>query len=314
MPAPVGPPKDDRQPAATTGAGVSARSAPGVPPESAGARMLAATADLAGRLPLPVLRGIGALVGVLVAGASARYRRKLVDNLRRAGYPGLGWSLRAAAGAGTMAAELPWIWRRSPEALAPYVRCDDLAVIEQAEAAGRGILFLTPHLGAFEMTARWYALRAPITVIFREPHKALLRPLVRRVREVGRMRAVPASLSGVRALLRALRAREAVGLLPDHVPGAGDGEWASFFGEPAWTMTLPQQLVRSTGAAVVFAVGERIPGGWRIHLSRLDEAPTPQHLNTRIEALVRRWPAQYLWGYNRYKRPAAAERERRATN
>src|SRR5690606_26024647 len=118
--------------------------APPEPSDSAGARALAAMSRLAGRVPLPVLRGIGAVLGVLVAAASAGYRRKLVDNLRRAGYPGLRWSLKAAAGAGTMAAELPWIWGRSAAALNRYVRCDDLAVIEQAESAGRGILFLTP--------------------------------------------------------------------------------------------------------------------------------------------------------------------------
>jgi KDO2-lipid IV(A) lauroyltransferase len=111
-------------------------------------------------------------------------------------------------------------------------------------------------------------------------------------------------MAGVRAMLRALRAGEAVGILPDQVPGEGEGEWAPFFGEPAWTMTLPRRLAQATGAAVVVAVGERVPGGWRLHLERLAEAPTPEALNACMERLIRRWPDQYLWGYNRYKRPA----------
>ncbi|MFP5413296.1 MAG: lysophospholipid acyltransferase family protein, partial [Gammaproteobacteria bacterium] len=242
--------------------------------------------------------------GVLVFAASGAYRRKIVANLRRAGHPGLAPALRAAAGAGRTVFELPWIWGRPPEALAGRMACADEALLDAFEAEGRGILFLTPHLGSFEATARWYARRAPITVMFRDPRKALIRPLVRQSRNTASMRAVPAAMAGVRAMLRALRAGEAVGILPDQVPGEGEGEWAPFFGEPAWTMTLPRRLAQATGAAVVVAVGERVPGGWRLHLERLAEAPTPEALNACMERLIRRWPDQYLWGYNRYKRPA----------
>lgn len=274
------------------------------PREGFGARALAGVFQALGRLPLPVLRGIGALAGVLVFAASGAYRRKIVANLRRAGHPGLAPALRAAAGAGRTVFELPWIWGRPPEALAGRMACADEALLDAAEAEGRGILFLTPHLGSFEATARWYARRAPITVMFRDPRKALIRPLVRQSRNTASMRAVPAAMAGVRAMLRALRAGEAVGILPDQVPGEGEGEWAPFFGEPAWTMTLPRRLAQASGAAVVVAVGERVPGGWRLHLERLAEAPTPEALNACMERLIRRWPDQYLWGYNRYKRPA----------
>lgn len=259
-----------------------------------------------GHLPLGALRAMGAVLGVVVFAASAAYRRKVLANLARAGLtqPSMAW--RAAAGAGRTILELPWLWSRSPDALADRVRCADLAVLEAAEAEGRGILFLTPHLGAFDATARWYAGRAPITVMFREPHKSWLRPLVHRSRNVDGMRAVPAAMAGVRGMLRALRAGEAVGILPDQVPGEGEGEWAPFFGEPAWTMTLPQRLARTSGAAVILAVGEQIPGGWRLHLWRFDGEPAPSALNGWMEGLILRWPDQYLWGYNRYKRPRRA--------
>lgn len=277
-----------------------------------GARALATLFGMMGLLPLPVLRGIGGLAGLLVFGVSGGYRRKLVANLRRAGYPGSRPALRAAAGAGSTIFELPWIWGRPPQALAGRMTCADESVLADARAEGRGILFLTPHLGSFEATARWYALRAPITVMFREPRKELIRPLVRQSRNIGSMRAVPAERSGVRAMLRSLRAGEAVGILPDQVPDGGEGEWAPFFGEPAWTMTLPGRLARATGAVVVVAVGERVPGGWRLHLDRLTDPPTPQVLNACMERLIRRWPRQYLWGYNRYKRPAGAPQPARS--
>ena len=205
-----------------------------------------------------------------------------------------------------MAGELPFIWMRPSAAIARRVHCDDLAVLEAAERAGRGILFLTPHLGAFEVTARWYALRAPITVMFRPPRKPALGALLARARGGEGLHPVPAALSGVRAMLRALRAGAAVGVLPDQVPGAGEGRWAGFFGEPAFTMTLPMKLAQATGASVVIAVGERVRGGWRIRLQAFESLPTPEALNAQMEELVRLAPHQYLWGYNRYKRPDGA--------
>lgn len=275
---------------------VPATSAPAAAPT-----LLERTLAVLGRLPLRVLRTAGAVLGLLVFAVSGSYRRKLVSNLHRAGYRGARITLAAAAGAGTTLGELPWIWSRPARELQARVELSDetlLAVIEQSR---RGVLFLTPHLGAFEMTARWYAARAPITVLFREPRQALLRPLFERVRNADGMRAHVADVAGVRALMRALRAGEAVGLLPDQVPGVGQGQWALFFGAPAWTMVLPQRLAQATGALVMLAAGERTARGWRLHLEPVDEIPTPELLNRRIESMVRRWPAQYLWGYNRYK-------------
>ena len=205
-----------------------------------------------------------------------------------------------------MSAELPFIWWRSPTELAKRVRCADVAVLEQAEGEGRGIVFLTPHLGSFEMTARWYGRRAPITVLFRAPRKASLGALLDAARAGAGVRPVPATLSGVRAMLKALRAGEAVGLLPDQVPGAGEGRWAPFFGEPAYTMTLPMKLAQASGAAVILAVGVRETGGWRLSLERFKGEPTPERINACMEALIRSAPEQYLWGYNRYKRPHGA--------
>ncbi len=268
---------------------------------SAGARRLLIMARLMACLPLRLLRAIGAPLGLIVYASSGAYRAKLRGNLARAGEGSRRAAWRAASQAGQMVAELPFVWLRPPEALQARVVCTDLAVLEAAERTGRGILFLTPHLGAFEATARWYSARAPITVMFRPPRQALLAPLLDRARNSVGMRAVPAALSGVRAMLRALRSGEAVGLLPDQVPGRGEGRWVVFFGEPAYTMTLPLRLAQASGAAVVMAVGERVPGGGRLHLEALEAPPTPEALNAFMERAIRRLPDQYLWGYNRYK-------------
>ncbi len=263
-----------------------------------------------GRLPLRTARSLGWLLGWIAYAASPGYRRKIRTNLCHAGLdsPAMRW--RVAGEAGRTMGELPYVWTRPLALIAGQVRCEraDLDVLEDAERAARGVLFVTPHLGAFEVAARWYATRAPITVLFKPPRKPWLRPLVVFARERDAMRAVPPTLGGLRAMLRALRDRQAIGLLPDQVPSAGEGRWASFFGEPAYTMTLPERLVQQTGARVVIAVCERVvrPPGWRLRLEAMPETPSPEALNERMQRCILRSPEQYLWGYNRYRRPPGA--------
>ena len=105
-----------------------------------------------------------------------------------------------------------------------------------------------------------------------------------------------------------------MGLLPDQAPKVGEGRWANFFGKPAYTMTLAARL-SECGAAVIMVWAERLPGGTGYHFHL--QAPTQpldgdtetrtQQINHEIEQLIRQCPAQYLWGYNRYKRPRGAE-------
>lgn len=277
-------------------------------PEAERGGLALTTLRCLGRLPLPILRGLGAWLGWITYVASAGYRRKLRGNLQRAGLDSRAMRWRAAGEAGRTIGELPFVWSRSLQAVAGLVRCDDRQVLVEAESAGRGVLFVTPHLGSFDVAARWYATRAPITVLFRPPRKQWLRPLVAFARNRDAMRAVPPTVGGLRAMLRALHAHQAVGLLPDQVPGIGDGRWVPFFGEPAYTMTLPERLVLQTGARVVLAVCERVsrPAGWRLHLEPVDGAPSAESLNARMEQCILRHPTQYLWGYNRYRRPPEA--------
>jgi KDO2-lipid IV(A) lauroyltransferase len=121
-------------------------------------------------------------------------------------------------------------------------------------------------------------------------------------------------MAGVRKLLRHLRGGGCSVVLPDQVPGVGEGEWAEFFGRPAYTMTLLGRLQEASGAALVFCYAERLAGaaGFTMHFAPMDgelprdRAAAARRINEGVEALVRQCPLQYLWGYNRYKRPAGA--------
>lgn len=263
------------------------------------------TLRILGTIPLSVASLLGRLIGIMTWVASPGYRRKLSDNLRIAGF-GPGHVRRSAImEAGRMMAECPYIWTHKPRHIGRRVMATETATIEQAERRGKGVLILTPHLGSFEMAARFYAGRRPITVLYKPPKLEFVRRWLVAARSVDGIRGVTPTVGGLRTMVRTLRRGDIVGLLPDQVPTEGDGVWAPFFGQPAYTMTLPQRLVEMTGCSVVLAVGERLGGGkgWRMHFEALDELPTPAVINQRFETLIRRRPEQYLWGYNRYKRP-----------
>jgi Kdo2-lipid IVA lauroyltransferase/acyltransferase len=260
-------------------------------------------------LPLPVLHALGAAVGWLSFLASGTYRRRFLDNAAQAGY-GLSQVRAAVAEAGKLVAEVPRLWFGRPVP----IEWEGAPLIAAAQARGRGIVFLTPHLGCFEATAQGYAARfGPITVLYRPARKAWLRDLVDTSRDRANLAAAPTTLAGVKQLLKALKAGEAVGLLPDQVPPHGMGVWAPFFGRPAYTMTLSARIARQTGATVLLAWGERLPWGrgylvrlraWPNGMAPQEEAAAAQ-VNAQMEGLIRECPRQYLWGYARYKAPPA---------
>ncbi len=273
--------------------------------------MLLFTFRLLSFLPLTTLQAIGRLLGRLVFVMPGQYRERLLANTRQAGYTDRAFARRAAAESGAMIMELARVWFRTSDAMTRVIS-DQEQVLEEALSEGRGILFLTPHLGSFEMAARYTAQRQPLTVMFRPPRKAFLEPAMQAARNGSGVTTVPASQQGVRAFLRALKSHQAVGMLPDQVPAQGDGEWAPFFGREAWTVTLPGKLAKSTDAIVIVAACERMPRGqgWRMHYVRAPEPlPTDARdqamlFNHMMEQLIIRFPTQYLWGYNRYRRPS----------
>ena len=266
---------------------------------------------LAAGLPLRLLHALGAATGWLLYLLSPRFRRYLNLNLSQAGFDDPATRRSAIAETGRAAFELPAIWLRpQDEAAARVVDVDGWKRIEDALAAGKGLILLTPHLGCWEVSAQYFARRHPITVMYSPPKVASLEPLMRAGRTREGMRSVPADLSGVRALFRALKRGQAIGMLPDQVPGSGEGEWVEFFGRPAYTMTLAARLSQASGARILVAFAERLPAarGYRIHIEGLPE-PHPgeselRRMNRALEILIRRSPAQYLWAYNRYKVPA----------
>jgi Kdo2-lipid IVA lauroyltransferase/acyltransferase len=274
---------------------------------------MASLLRLAAHFPLRLLHGLGALAGWAVYLAAPRYRRYLRENLGHAGFGEPRVRRAAIAESGKAVLELAAVWVRPLDAVARLVVEEQgWDHVEAARRAGRGLIMLTPHLGCWEVAGQYIASRIPLTVMYSPPKlKALERYMVAgRSRET--LRSVPADLRGVRAMLKALKRGEAIGMLPDQVPGVGDGEWVDFFGRPAYTMVLVSRLAEQTGAPVVLVFAERLPKGrgYRFVVEPMLAARPPESpvraLNRSLEQLIRRRPEQYLWAYNRYKIPAGA--------
>ncbi|TAK92347.1 MAG: lysophospholipid acyltransferase family protein [Burkholderiaceae bacterium] len=271
---------------------------------------------LLSHLPLSLLHRLGSLVGWLVYLGSPAYRRRMRANLRQAGFASSRTLRAAIAAAGQGMLELPFVWLRPPGEPTRRVQVENWSVVERALGQQRGVLFLMPHLGCFELMGQVVAQRCPLTAMYRPHRKAALAPLV----EAGRTRhgiaLASADLRGVRTLAKALKRGEATVILPDQVPSAGEGLWAPFFNKPAYTMTLPARLALSQKPAIVLTYCERLPlsedHSHRLWFLPLTD-PLPKELpeavaaiNQHMETLIRRCPSQYLWAYNRYKTPAAA--------
>ena len=274
--------------------------------------------------PLGLLHAVGGLLGWLVWLLSPTYRRRLRTNADLAGVSAAA-RRRSIAESGRMVAETPWLWLRATnDDLLRMVTWRNPEALEAAIAERRPLVILTPHMGSFEVMARAYTARfghvQPVTVLYRPSRQRALREFQEQARKRPTMPTAPANLAGVRQMLRALKRRESVGLLPDQVPPDGQGVWAPFFGRPAYTMTLGTRLTQQTGAHCTVLRCERLPrgAGWVIHSSELvrplpagtdaaSQLEAATIINESMQQVILNDPGQYLWGYNRYKPPRAAE-------
>lgn len=276
---------------------------------------------LTAALPLRLLHAIGNLLG----GAAFRFARKdrerIRSNLRTAGLPhhdaAVKAVLRETAKGGL---ELPVAFFRRPHEVAGLFKAvHGWQHIQEAVAAGEGLLLITPHIGSYDIAGRYISeqLPFPLTAMYKPPKIKAFDQVMQAGRVRGKGRTAPTSLQGVKQIVKALRAGEATIVLPDHVPDpqeGGEGVWADFFGRPAYTMTLAGKLARVKGVRTLFFAGERLPGGqgFVLHIEPLqgelngDKVHDAALINRNVEYWIKRFPDQYLFAYNRYKHPAGA--------
>ena len=202
----------------------------------------------------------------------------------------------------------------SREDVREMVDCEGLENIEAARAHGRGLILITGHLGAWEMTS--FALSAfghPLSFLVRRIDNPMVERLVERMRTRFGNRTID-KRSAVRSMLRVLHAGETLGLLIDINTTASEGIFVDFFGTQASTTFVMAKLALRTGADVipVFAPWEeerqrfvlRIGAPLKVERTG-DEAEDVRRLTSlatkTVECNIRRYPDQWLWIHKRWR-------------
>ncbi len=280
---------------------------------------------LIGMWPLKLNHALGTVLGRLVRIFSQRHQQTTTNNINQyassralnaAAHAELLRAVTAEQGKGLT--ELAVVWTASIARLnGLFAPCTGWHHVQAAKEANRPIIFVSPHLGCFDIAGRYISGRLPITALYRPPKLSWLQPIMEAGRARGGITTAPANAAGIRALIKTLKAGGNIMMLPDQVPAAesgGNGVWADFFSRPAYTMTLLPRLAASSHAVVLFLFAERLPNGagYRVHITPPAESystdPTlaAKQTNAMVEQLIDMAPSQYLWGYNRYKQPAGA--------
>lgn len=247
---------------------------------------------------------------------SPRYQQRLYKNYQSAanysGFQLTPW--RVAAESGMMFSDTLWIWRHQKSSF-NKVTIENLDQVIELSKNGKGLIVLVSHLGGFEIVPRIFAEHTRATVMYRQARKKWVNELMLKSRQHSEIVFVEANIYGVRQIKRALVKGEVVGLLADQVPNVGDGVWAKFFNQYAYTTSFPIKLARQANVAVLFVEAERLGlgKGWHIK-SRLMTEAFPDSLvdactkmNHYFEEMILSKPHQYMWSYNHYKRPVGAE-------
>lgn len=269
--------------------------------------------------PVRLADALGRGAGRLYRLVDRRRRRLVAENLELAfpGTPPAGierLSREVFAHFGGLAADLCRSEREPVEKLLARVEIVGLEHARRAAASGRGVFFVTPHLGNWE----WAALVTgasgiPVTIVARPLDNPLLdaRLVAMRGKAGGR---VVSKREAARTLLKTLRAGGVVGILADQRARPPDAVLVPFFGRPAWTTTAIARLAGKTGALILPVVCLRTsPGRYRLVYSEpFDPATLPaaerevEPLTARVTALVesqvRDAPEQWLWLHDRWRR------------
>ena len=262
-------------------------------------------------LPLIIIHLLGCFLGLLMYLLDAKFRDRTSKHINQSlivsgKIATKNLIISNAMHIGMALMESFSIWFASNSRIKRFVkRTKNWSLIKKLKSKNKGIIFLTPHIGSFEITAQYYGLFSPIKVMFKPTERKWINNLTLNGRKKNLVTPVNIELSGMKQIIKALKNGEAVGILPDQVPPEGHGEWSSFFNQKVYSMTLVQKLHTLTKAPIIFAIGRRlkIGSGFEIELFEFKGSVTVKKIDEFIENIVKTSPEQYLWNYRRYKLP-----------
>src|SRR5262244_1987396 len=272
-----------------------------------------------GWLPRPIARGAGAAVARLLLAVSPQLKKTAEFNLRLA-FPD--WSeakrqdtIRAMARSlGWMAAEFARMPRYTAKNIADVIALDGQENFLEGQRRGKGVLFLTAHMGAWELSSYAHALYGyPLHYMARPLDNERLDALVNRYRGLSGNAPIFKNESA-RAMLKILKEAGTVGILADQNTMPQEGVFVDFFGTPACTTAGLARVALHTGAAVVpgYAVWDDQLRKYRLRFEpplelvrsgdlERDILENTQRFAKVTEGIIRRYPEQWVWIHARWK-------------
>jgi len=272
-----------------------------------------------GLLPRPLARAVGIAIGQTVCLVHRRLRAVGMRNLALA-LPELSLDEHRRilkgefSSLGRQFAEVCLFPRYTRENVEQIVVYDGFENFECAYARGKGVLFLTGHLGGWELSAFAHSLYGhPLHIVMRSLDNPYLDRMSHQYRTMHGNQTVDKD-NFVRGLLGAMKAGETVGILMDTNMTPPQGVFVPFFGIPACTASGLARIALRTDAAVVpgFTFWDRESGKYKlrfdpaVELIRTGDDDADVLANTAkfteiIEKFVRRYPDQWLWVHRRWK-------------
>jgi KDO2-lipid IV(A) lauroyltransferase len=270
-------------------------------------------------LPRHLARALGIAFALTIYFVHGRLRRVGIRNLTLA-YPQIPPRERRRIlrgefiSLGRQLAEVCLFPRYTRENVSRVVVYEGFENFERAHARGKGVLFLTGHIGAWELSAFAHSLHGhPLSIVMRSLDNPYVDGLLQRYRTMHGNRTVDKG-DFVRGLLSAMHAGETVGILMDTNMTPPQGVFVDFFGIPAYTASGLARITLRTDAAVVpaFTVWD---SKLRKYILRFDPAvelirtgdneadivANTAKFTRVIEDVIRRYPDQWLWVHRRWK-------------
>lgn len=207
------------------------------------------------------------------------------------------------------------------ETLALVTETQGLEEFQKDVNSGSGVILLAPHLGNWEVFGIVASYGMKANFMYKPPKIQAMDRLLKETRSRSKLNLAPANRTGVAILLKALKAGELVGILPDQVPERDGGDYGQFFGQPALTMALASRLLKRTNAKVYCGFAKRLANGKGLKLIIMparkgvyedDLLNSLQGVNDSVQYCVEMAVEQYQWEYKRFRRhPEGKELYRR---
>jgi len=274
---------------------------------------------LAGALPRSLARALAVGLARILFAVTPKLRKTAEFNLKLA-FPQWTDAQREATIRGMvyslawMAAEFARMPRYTRKNIEEIIVLDGQENFLEGQRRGKGVLFLTAHMGAWELSSYAHAVYGyPLHYMARPLDNVRLDALVNRYRGLSGNAPISKNESA-RVMLRTLKEAGTIGILADQNTMREEGVFVDFFGVPACTTTGIARVALHTGAAVVpgYAVWDESLKKYRLRfeppleLVRTGDAERDIVENTRrfakvTEEIVRKYPEQWVWVHARWK-------------